>query len=363
MRATSSSLSTTACASTVDGPRSPQSSSSSIGVRPWRARTSATSEVFSDAFLAGSVFLGAALSWAPYRRVARDLSTSPLVFSAVAALVAWYLTLGPLPRAAGQRIESMVDDTTLPSYTVDPPWWQAWHHFVFIKDGDVKQVWIDGTIFLDATGDSPMNSDIGTLGVLGICFASAEPLSPAEIRTRVDLSAGSLSQGLRFLTGLGALIEVSVPGERAARYAPDVVEAYIEITPLDGVKYEIDKRTGYLRVDRPQGSSALPPTLYGFVPRTYCGPRIAALTPAITAADFNPATLLNTLSVVQARAGSRWPAWAAQQPDDAALRRVRRCGDSHAAGRGPGDPLHRRPGGPDRHLPVDLQTFYYSVAN
>ncbi len=58
--------------------------------------------------------------------------------------------------------------------------------------------------------------------IYGICFASAEPLSPAEIRARVDLSAGSLSQGLRFLTGLGALIEVSVPTERAARYAPDI---------------------------------------------------------------------------------------------------------------------------------------------
>ena len=39
--------------------------------------------------------------------------------------------------------------------------------------------------------------------IYGICFASTDPLSPAEIRARVDLSAGSLSQGLRFLTGLG----------------------------------------------------------------------------------------------------------------------------------------------------------------
>ncbi|MCL4145578.1 UNVERIFIED_CONTAM: hypothetical protein GTU68_062755 [Idotea baltica] len=54
---------------------------------------------------------------------------------------------------------------------------------------------------------------------------------------------------------------------------PRVVDAYIEITPFDAVKYEIDKRTGYLRVDRPQGSSALPPTLYGFVPQTYCADR------------------------------------------------------------------------------------------
>jgi inorganic pyrophosphatase len=48
------------------------------------------------------------------------------------------------------------------------------------------------------------------------------------------------------------------------------------------VKYEVDKATGFLQVDRPQRLSALPLTLYGFVPRTWCGPRIAAIagTPA-----------------------------------------------------------------------------------
>lgn len=70
--------------------------------------------------------------------------------------------------------------------------------------------------------------------------------------------------------------------------APAVVEAYIEITPFDAVKYEIDKRTGYLRVDRPQGSSALPPTLYGFIPRTYCADRVAALTPRADVGDLDP---------------------------------------------------------------------------
>lgn len=69
---------------------------------------------------------------------------------------------------------------------------------------------------------------------------------------------------------------------------PYVVDAYIEITPFDTVKYEIDKQTGYLRVDRPQGSSALPPTLYGFIPRTYCGERVAALTPAASQGDHDP---------------------------------------------------------------------------
>ncbi len=77
-------------------------------------------------------------------------------------------------------------------------------------------------------------------------------------------------------------------GLSAGVEAPDVVEAYIEITPYDAVKYEIDKQTGYLRVDRPQGSSALPPTLYGFIPRTYCGDRVAALTPNAEIGDQDP---------------------------------------------------------------------------
>ncbi len=69
---------------------------------------------------------------------------------------------------------------------------------------------------------------------------------------------------------------------------PRLVQAYIEITPFDPVKYEIDKVTGYLRVDRPQRSSSLPPALYGFIPRTYCGARVAALSPEAAEGDGDP---------------------------------------------------------------------------
>jgi inorganic pyrophosphatase len=58
--------------------------------------------------------------------------------------------------------------------------------------------------------------------------------------------------------------------------APSVVTAYIEIVPTDTVKYEIDKLTGYLRVDRPQKYSNVCPALYGFVPQTFCGDLVAA---------------------------------------------------------------------------------------
>ena len=57
------------------------------------------------------------------------------------------------------------------------------------------------------------------------------------------------------------------PGERA----PGLVRSYIEIVPTDTVKYELDKPSGHLRIDRPQRYSSVCPTLYGFVPQTYCG--------------------------------------------------------------------------------------------
>jgi len=59
--------------------------------------------------------------------------------------------------------------------------------------------------------------------------------------------------------------------------APDLVTAFIEIVPTDTVKYEIDKQTGYLKIDRPQKYSNIVPALYGFIPKTYCADKIAEL--------------------------------------------------------------------------------------
>jgi len=73
---------------------------------------------------------------------------------------------------------------------------------------------------------------------------------------------------------------------------PEIVTAYIEIVPTDGVKYEIDKHSGFLKIDRPQRFSNFCPTLYGFVPRTYCGEKVAALTvpggPRVVRGDGDP---------------------------------------------------------------------------
>lgn len=58
--------------------------------------------------------------------------------------------------------------------------------------------------------------------------------------------------------------------------APRKLTAFIEIVPTDTVKYELDKRTGFLKVDRPQKFSNVYPSLYGFIPQTYCGERNGA---------------------------------------------------------------------------------------
>jgi inorganic pyrophosphatase len=77
-------------------------------------------------------------------------------------------------------------------------------------------------------------------------------------------------------------------GLEVGKAPPRLVHAYIEITPFDRVKYEIDKTTGYLRVDRPQRTSSQPPALYGFIPRTYCGPRVGNLCPGCKLGDGDP---------------------------------------------------------------------------
>ena len=56
---------------------------------------------------------------------------------------------------------------------------------------------------------------------------------------------------------------------------PEECVAFIEIVPTDTIKYEIDKASGILKVDRPQRFSNIVPALYGFFPQTYCGDKIA----------------------------------------------------------------------------------------
>lgn len=57
--------------------------------------------------------------------------------------------------------------------------------------------------------------------------------------------------------------------------APNMVKAYIEINSNDQIKYEIDKPSGLIFIDRPQKYSNIVPALYGFLPQTYCDTLVA----------------------------------------------------------------------------------------
>jgi len=74
------------------------------------------------------------------------------------------------------------------------------------------------------------------------------------------------------------------PGESA----PSLVNVFVEITPFDLVKYEVDKASGYLKVDRAQRTSSLPPSIYGFIPQTYAGPSVAGLMSGASGGDQDP---------------------------------------------------------------------------
>jgi len=57
--------------------------------------------------------------------------------------------------------------------------------------------------------------------------------------------------------------------------APQQLTVFIEMVPTDTVKYEVDKPSGYLKIDRPQRYSSILPALYGFIPQTYCDEHLA----------------------------------------------------------------------------------------
>ena len=73
--------------------------------------------------------------------------------------------------------------------------------------------------------------------IYGICFASPEPLGFSEIQERLDISSGSISQGLRVLRNVGALKEVSMTSARRECFEPD-----IELRKL--ISHYLEERVG-----------------------------------------------------------------------------------------------------------------------
>ena len=64
-------------------------------------------------------------------------------------------------------------------------------------------------------------------------------------------------------------------GVKIGNDSPNTITAYIEILPQDTIKYEVDKDSGLIFIDRPQKYSNNMPAMYGFVPQTYCAEKVA----------------------------------------------------------------------------------------
>src|SRR6266498_1952162 len=56
-------------------------------------------------------------------------------------------------------------------------------------------------------------------------------------------------------------------------HAPALVPVVVEVPKGSKTKYELDKASGLIRVDRVLFSSIHYPANYGFIPQTYCGDR------------------------------------------------------------------------------------------
>ena len=69
--------------------------------------------------------------------------------------------------------------------------------------------------------------------IYGIIFASAEPLSFADIEARLDISKGSVSQGLRVLQNIGAIKVVEGNGSRRDYFVPDLELRKLVVRFLD----------------------------------------------------------------------------------------------------------------------------------
>ena len=74
--------------------------------------------------------------------------------------------------------------------------------------------------------------------------------------------------------------------------APEIVKAIIEIPEGSKAKYELDKESGLLRLDRVLFSSVHYPANYGFIPRTYCDDKDPLDILVICSIDVDPMCII-----------------------------------------------------------------------
>jgi len=73
---------------------------------------------------------------------------------------------------------------------------------------------------------------------------------------------------------------------------PNTVNAIIEIPKGSKAKYEIDKESGLVKLDRVLYSSVMYPANYGFIPQTYCDDKDPLDILVLSSVDVYPMTLI-----------------------------------------------------------------------
>ncbi len=89
------------------------------------------------------------------------------------------------------------------------------------KQGGLTELEVEGIeLFINFLRLLGLPKSIGE--IYGLLFVSSEALSMEDLMTRLNLSLGSASQGLRVLRSLGAVKVVYEPGDRRDFYTADL---------------------------------------------------------------------------------------------------------------------------------------------
>ena len=120
----------------------------------------------------------------------------------------------PLGQGFGESQASAEDRIAVSGFVADSSGLTSPASKLIRADGRVAEVVrFEETVvsfFLDAAEILGVPKSVAA--IYAVCFASPEPLSFADINSRLEISQGSISQGLRVLKEVGALKVVREPG-------------------------------------------------------------------------------------------------------------------------------------------------------
>lgn len=106
-----------------------------------------------------------------------------------------------------QRISSNISN--YPTYSGDNSWWYQWRHYVFLKNGSNKQVWIDGVKFFEGENTNPLPTDFIDV-VMGGGPNVTDNLNHAQLDDMAVYSGALSEADIKKLAGKAA--PSSVPG-------------------------------------------------------------------------------------------------------------------------------------------------------